>query len=162
MSEQCVLSGTDFQHRYILHIYLSVAFLFSGSCSFFTGDPEPVYEAAIRHYLERMEPLPGYIILSVEGNGAPETLLKKLDDLDTELRPKSGTGSTQGQFDPGQRSVLHLSVSRLQRRGLNTARVTVSSHTIHDGFMDAHGIEYRLKRENGIWVVAAEGPEWMT
>jgi hypothetical protein len=114
---------SKFRNIYI--ILLPAVLLFGSSCSFFVGDPDSVHDVAIRHYLDRWQTLPEQKIISVQGNGVSKCLLKKLDDLDTELRSKNGTESDLDQVEIDRSTVLHLSVSRLQWRGLNTARVTV-------------------------------------
>ncbi len=143
-------------------LYSISVFLFITSCGSLLADPEPVYETAIRHYIGNWPTLPDRLILSVEGEDPPETLLSRLDDLDTRLLDRDASSSLDfSDMEPG--SYRELSVRNVRWRGTNRVLLEVSSgSTSPGGHTDAHGVEYLLQKKDGEWVVVEEGVEWMT
>lgn len=143
-------------------LYSISVFLFITSCGLLLTDPEPVYETAIRYYIGNWSTLPDTLFLSVDGEDPPETLLSRLDDLDTRLLGKEAArGLDFSDIESG--TYRDLSVRNVRWRGLNRVFLEVSySSTTPEGHTDAHGVEYLLKKKDGEWVVVEEGVEWMT
>ena len=133
-----------------------ITVLFLASCAPDLSDPDPVYEAAIRYYLKSWEQLPAVIVLTIEGENPSDSLLKQLNDLETELVPKDARNTVAPE------RFRDLSVRKLRRSGIKTFKIEVSSQSEVNGYVDAHGVEYYLRRENGNWVIFKKGAEWMT
>jgi hypothetical protein len=137
-------------------LYISLLFI---SCGSLQSEPDSMYEAAIRHYIESWSTVPDTVVLTVEGESPSEDLLSRLDDLDIQLTGKKDT--EVASFEPG--SYRDLSISNVRWRGSNRVILEVSySTTTPDGHTDAHGVEYLLEKKEGTWSVIDEGVEWMT
>lgn len=143
-------------------LYFLLIWLLFSSCGSLFSDPDSMYEAAIRHYLESWSTLPDTVVLTVEGESPSENLLNRLDNLDIQLVGKdTGDAPNASNLEPG--SYRDLSVSNVRWRGSNRAILEVSnSLTTPDGYTDAHGVEYQLEKKDGTWVVTHVGIEWMT
>jgi hypothetical protein len=143
-------------------LYSLSVILFFTSCGPLITDPEPVYESAIRHYIENWSTLPDTLILSVEEEGPSETLLSRLDDLNIRLLDNE-TAKGLDFSDDESGTYRNLSVQNVRWRGPNRVLLeVVSSSTTPDGHTDAHGVEYLLQNKDGKWIVVEEGVEWMT
>jgi len=140
-------------------IYSIFILLLFSSCGAWFSDPDPVYESAIRYYIESWSEIPDSVVITVDGEAPSETLLDNLSDLDVHLMGKEDVDTAN--IEPG--SFRNLSVRNVRWRGTNRVILEVSySTTTPDGYTDAHGVEYQLEKKEGEWVVVHVGVEWMT
>jgi hypothetical protein len=142
--------------------YSILVMLLFSSCGSLYSDSDPVYEAAIRYYIESWSTSPDTVVITIEGEAPSESLLNSLSDLDVYLTGKEDVNRLDTtNMEPG--SYRDLSVRNVRWRGTNRVLLEVSfSSTTPDGYTDAHGVEYLMEKKEGEWVVVHVGVEWMT
>lgn len=135
-----------------------ISALLLAGCQHIGMEPDRVYETAIRHYMNNWQPLPDTLVVRVDRDHPSDPLLNRLSDLDITIITRE-TANKLTESDGQDRFIAYLSVRTLRREGFRSVSVVVSSSRSP---YDAHGIEYRIERKDGEWVVTGEGVEWMT
>ena len=96
------------------------------------------------------------ICVSVERKHPGNALLAKLKELSVRVKPKSGCyldrKSLARERKTGKKSVI-LEVVDLKKLSADEAELRGGSYV---GNMGADGCTYRLRRENGTWLIAAK------